>query len=332
MNPTPNTTPNTIPDTIPGTLPDTLSASLPEAPEATQAAAPATRISELQRLYWSIRRELWENRSIYIAPLAVAGLLVLASAYGFFYAAAHGAKFSVVQTDAFQRREGFIQAYDLSAALIMGTTFLVSIFYCLDALYSERRDRSILFWKSLPLSDLTTVLSKMIVPTIILPAITFIVTIVTQTLILLLSLAAFRTSATGIAPHDLPLLQMALMLLYHLIAVHILWYAPIYAWLLLVSAWARRAPLLWATLPPAALGVLEVIALHSTHIFTLLRYRLNGNAEDDATFTLANRATAPLTHLSLTHFLTTPGLWNGLALTALFLAAAIQLRHHRNPI
>ena len=64
------------------------------------------------------------------------------------------------------------------------------MFYCLDALYGERRDRSILFWKSLPVSDLTTVLSKASIPIVVLPLLTFAVTVATQ-LIMLLSAAPF---------------------------------------------------------------------------------------------------------------------------------------------
>src|SRR5439155_6816152 len=82
------------------------------------------------------------------------------------------------------------QHYDLAAGVLMGTTLLVAIFYCLDALYGERRDRSILFWKSMPVSDRTTVLSKMAVPMVVLPVVTFVLTIATQ-LIMLLEASAY---------------------------------------------------------------------------------------------------------------------------------------------
>ncbi len=52
-----------------------------------------------------------------------------------------------------RQREMITQPYDFAALLIMGVTFVVAVFYCLDALHGERRDRSILFWKSLPVSD-----------------------------------------------------------------------------------------------------------------------------------------------------------------------------------
>ena len=103
----------------------------------------------------------------------------------------------------------------------MGTTFIIGVFYCLDALYGERRDRSILFWKSLPVSDLTTVLSKASIPLVVLPLLTFAITVVTQLLMLLLSAAVLAGSGLSVTPlTQLPLFQMSLVLLYHLVAVH----------------------------------------------------------------------------------------------------------------
>jgi len=86
-------------------------------------------------MYWSVRRELWEHRSIYIAPLAAAAVFLLAFLTGLTLSTAH-------------RHEPLDTPYAFAAALIMGTGFIVGIFYSLDALYGERRDRSILFWKS----------------------------------------------------------------------------------------------------------------------------------------------------------------------------------------
>src|SRR5882762_3605617 len=73
------------------------------------------------------------------------------------------------------------------------------------------------------------------------------------------------------------LFQMSLMLLYHLVTVHALWYAPIYGWLLLVSGWARRAIFLWAALPLLAIGVVEKIAFNTSHFAAMLAYRLSGD-------------------------------------------------------
>src|SRR5436309_3541021 len=108
----------------------------------------------LRAFYWSVRRELWENRSLYIASLIAATVFL----FGFLvslFSLRH--RVSSSQIDSAQLREALTTRLDLAAALIMGTAFVVGIFYAIDALYGERRDRSILFWKSLPVSDLTAV-------------------------------------------------------------------------------------------------------------------------------------------------------------------------------
>src|SRR5206468_10746510 len=89
--------------------------------------------------------------------------------------------------DQAQQHHIFATRYELAGALIMGTALIVGIFYCLDALYGERRDRSILFWKSLPVSDVMAVLSKLAIPIVILPLLSFAVTVATQFFMLLLS-------------------------------------------------------------------------------------------------------------------------------------------------
>jgi ABC-2 type transport system permease protein len=127
------------------------------------------------------------------------------------------------------------------------------------------------------------------------------------------------------------LFQQWPMLLHHLVIVHGLWYAPIYGWLLLVSAWARRAPFLWATLPLLAIGVVEKIAFNTSYFVTLLGHRLIGGPGDD-NFMGSSLSMDPLMHFTPGAFLISPGLWLGLALAAAFLAAAVRLRRYRDPL
>jgi ABC-2 type transport system permease protein len=270
-------------------------------------------------MYWSVRRELWEHRSIYIAPLAAAAVFLLAFLTGLTLSPAH-------------RHEPLDIPYEFAAALIMGTAFIVGIFYSLDALYGERRDRSILFWKSLPVSDLTTVLSKFAIPLIILPLLSFAIAIVTQFVMMLLSSAVLLGSGLSVGTlwARMSFFHMSLMLLYHILTVHGLWYAPIYGWLLLVSAWAPRAPFLWAFLPPFVIWGVEKIAFRTSHFLGMLQYRLIGPQPSN---------TAPggtlmdmLSALTPVQFFSTPGLWVGLAVAAIFLAAAVRLRRNREPI
>jgi ABC-2 type transport system permease protein len=277
---------------------------------------------------WSVRRELWENRAIYIAPLAAAALLLVAFLIGVIHPPAKIR--DTMALDPMRYQDLVQMPYTFAAFLIMGTTLFVAIFYCLEALYSERRDRSILFWKSLPVSDLITVLAKLTIPLVILPLVTFAVTIVTQWLMLLLStifMLARGQSVPALWSH-LPLFQMSLMLFFHVVAIHGLQFAPLYCWLLLISAWARRAPLLWAVLPPLAIGVAEKVAFNTSHFVDLLGYVLNGGPEIMA----GKMQMLPLTAQAVGQFLIHPGLWIGLAVAAAFLTAAVRLRRYREPI
>ena len=232
------------------------------------AAMPATR-----PLYWSMRRELWENRSIYIAPLAVAAL----GLSGFVFTLIDPPKskdMGLAPINPSFDPTGLAMPYSHAAMLLLLTALIVVIFYCLDALYGERRDRSILFWKSLPVSDLTTVVAKASIPLAVVPLTIFAITIAVQLIMLLLSVTALLMSGGSVATlwRQLPLFQLQAVLLYSL-AVITLWYAPIYAWLLLISAWARRTTFLWAVLPPLAIALVEFIAFHTTYFGSLLRER-----------------------------------------------------------
>src|SRR6202022_4720113 len=131
------------------------------------------------------------------------------------------------------------QPFDIAALMLMGTTFIVAVFYCLDALHGERRDRSILFWKSLPVSDRTTVLSKAAIPLVVLPLFGFALSVATQVILLLWSTVVLMGSGVSPAPWwaELRFIEMLVVLLYG-ISAFTLWHAPMYAWLLLVSGWA----------------------------------------------------------------------------------------------
>jgi ABC-2 type transport system permease protein len=283
---------------------------------------PAT-IHSTRPFYWSVRRELWEYRSIYIAPLVVAAVTL----FGFLIATM-GYALSIRSLP--DRRTALEDPLSFAAALIMMAAFVVSIFYSLEALHGERRDRSILFWKSLPVSDLTTVLSKASIPLVVLPLLSFVIVVATVVIMRLLSSLILLGSGVPVATPGTPMLwQMGLMLLYHLITVHMLWYAPFYGWLLLVSAWARRAAFLWAALPPLAIGGIEKIAFNTTHFFDMLHYRFAGGGPEVAG---SDNFLDPMTHFTPGRFLASPGLWIGLLITAACLAAAVRLRRHQGPI
>lgn len=275
-------------------------------------------------MYWSIRRELWENRSIYLAPLVAAVVFL----FGFLIKLINMRR----HMGTFVDRQQLETPYDTAALLIMGVAFLVSIFYTLDALYGERRDRSILFWKSLPVSDVMAVLSKLLVAMAILPLLAFVITIATH--FAMFALSGVVLIGTGVSAGSLwgqlSFFHFSGMLLYHLMTVHGLWYAPMYGWLLLVSAWAPRAPFLWAFLPPFVIWGVEKLAFNTSYFLSMLQRRLMG--PQPSTAPASNSLMDAMAAHSLGEFLSLPGLWIGLAICAAFLVAAVRLRRYRGPI
>jgi ABC-2 type transport system permease protein len=323
---------------------NTQSNAVPGSAITAQAIAPAA-MSQTRPLYWSVRRELWENRSLYIAPVVFAAVYLVGYLISLTWMPQgmrhfwmpHSMSEMPTLAPADQRIE-LAMPYSHATMLLMLIAFIVGIFYCLDALYGERRDRSILFWKSLPVSDLTAVLSKASIPLLILPLIVFAVTIALHLIMRLLTLAILVVTGVSAATlwNRLPLFQMELVLLYSLIVVA-LWHAPVYCWLLLVSGWARRATFLWAVLPPLALAVAENIAFHTSFLGSLLHNRLLGFSV--AAFDLQDKNGVaidphfiPLTQLAPGRFLSSPDVWVGLVVAAIFLAAAVRLRRYREPI
>jgi ABC-2 type transport system permease protein len=288
--------------------------------------------SAVRPFYWSVWRELWENRSIYIAPLIVAAVVL----FGFLVSTAGlpERRRAVLLLDPAKARAAIDMPYNVAAMMLIFTAFIVGVFYCLDALHGERRDRSILFWKSLPVSDLTTLLSKAIIPLAILPLVTFAIVVVTHLVMLLWTSVLLIThgmSPTSTWPH-VPLFQNSIVLLYGLIAIA-LWHAPIYGWLLLVSGWARRATFLWAVLPLIVIGIFEKITFNSSHFASLIKHRLLGFAPDAFDFHGRLHPTIDsLAQLTPGRYLSTPGLWIGLIFAAAFIAAAVRLRRYRGPL
>ena len=289
---------------------------------ATTLPAIAPRVSAWRQFCWSVRREIWENRSIYLVPLGVAVLIVIATAINVMHMAP---RLHTAPLDPGEQHPAVEAPFIFASLLLMFSTMVVSVFYSVDALYGERRDRSVLFWKSMPVSDAVTVLAKLSIPMLVLPLITFAVTFVTQLLMLLLGLIG---GGVGLWTH-LGLLQMWWGELFHLVAFHGIWWAPFWGWFLLSSAWARRAPLLWAALPPLVIGFGEKIAFGTSHFANWLMFRfvggMNGPPQGQPMSTGMLMSQSPLGFFINFH------LWTGLAMCAVCLFAAMRLRRSRGP-
>jgi ABC-2 type transport system permease protein len=278
--------------------------------------------------FWSVKRELWENKSIYIAPLIVAGVILFGALIGSPHLPER--RRSAMLLDEVHRQVAIQLPYDIVAVILIITAFIVGFFYCLDAFYGERRDRSILFWKSLPVSDRTTVFSKASIPLLVLPPTIFAIVVVTQFIMMLISSAVLAPSGlSGTTWANFNLLQQSVIIFYGLIVVT-LWHAPVYGWALLISGIARRATFLWAVLPPLAIAIFEKITFNTSYFWDLLKNRLGGAG--DTAFTFQMHRGLSVDQLTPLRFLSTPGLWIGLIFAVAFIFAAIRLRRYRGPL
>ncbi len=321
-----NTESNAVPESGPGSPTPATESTVRD---RRYSAAPGDTTEKTRPIYWSVRRELWENRSIYTAPLIV----VLVVLFGFLISTIGlpERRRAVLLLDQAHQRAAIQTPYDVVAIMLILTAFIVGVFYCLDALHGERRDRSILFWKSLPVSNLTTLLSKASIPLVVLPLLTFAIIVTAQFIMLLMSSAVLLTSGLASTTWThVNLFQQSLILFYGLIALA-LWHAPIYGWALLISGWARRATFLWAVLPLLAIGIFEKITFNTSHFASMLKHRLMGFAAEAFSFNVHGGVDS-LIQLTPGRFLSTPGLWIGMAFAAAFVAAAVRQRRYQGPI
>ena len=259
-----------------------------------------------------VRRELWEHRGLIWAPLAMALTIIVLSLLG----AAQDITLPgvVVVRDADEQRDflSTLMIGLLVPQLLAG--LVVVFFYLLDGLFTERRDRSILFWKSLPVSDTKTVLSKLFVALVAMPLWIWALSLLVGLVVFgVLAAKVSNTPAAALGTwhgEDWLVLQATLL---GKLAVAALWYLPVAGWLLLVSVLAKRAPFLWATLPFLVLSLAERIALGTNVMGALAAQRLFGFREE-------------VSLMSEFSLLASPDLWIGVAIGAALVYAAIRVR------
>ena len=242
---------------------------------------------------------------------------------------------------------------DMSMLMAASWPFIVLafvvFFYCLGALYDERKDRSVLFWKSLPLSDRDTVLSKVASATLVAPALAVGASLVTMfAFLLLISVVALLHNGspmTLIWGPGSPL-SVALQLIAS-IPVYALWALPTVGWLLLCSAWARSKPFLWAIMIPLFAGIfvswfdlMQVFDLESSWFWKNVVARLlfsvvpgtwvDATHLEGADFEGAGQLTSLLGLKASWSALLSPGMWVGVAAGAAMIVGAIRLRRWRD--
>ena len=216
---------------------------------------------------------------------------------------------------------------------------LYSTWYLVDCLYADRKDRSVLFWKSLPITDGATVLSKLFTALIAIPVVYMVAADVTALLVAFI--VSLRTHWTlGTAPWQPGTWLECQVLWLYVIASAALWYLPLAGALMVVSAWAKRAALLWSTLLPIAAILAEQLFMNSHRLADILQNRLFGyfqlaffrtsaGSADSGSIGSIDAMAAHNSLLSLINsaaFLSSTATWVGALAGAALVAGAVHLR------
>jgi ABC-2 type transport system permease protein len=284
---------------------------------------------------WLIRREFWENRAIWMIPAVFGGMLILAALFGH-------VSIPTLSSRTETRDAGgiFLIVIGLMFYSVMA---LYSGWYLLDCLYADRKDRSILFWKSLPISDVRTVLIKLAIALGVVPAVYFVAADVTSLITaFILSVRARDSLGTALWQPDL-WLQVQVLWVYTII-VSAIWYLPVVGWLLAISAWAKRAVMLWSLLPPLVLYLIERVFFGTNVIGHELTKRLAGMApvayyagqevfaHNRINATAGDGPASVWQFINPSGFFSSPQTWIGAAVGVALIVVAIQLRMRRSEI
>jgi len=310
----------------------------------------------MNRLFALVRREYWENKGAFrTTPLVIGGIYIAFLLMSIFttahfdnemYTFREAVRLLAGQTPEFRAAHGNELILGSSVFFSLVLAFVV-FFYLLGALYDDRKDRSILFWKSLPASDTLTIGSKLFSAMVLAPLIFWAVFILTQ--IVMAAIASLMVISVGENPWTLflsvvnPLSAWGILLVSYLATS--IWFLPLYAWLLLVSSFAPRIPLLFAVLPPVVFAILQIwIAFLKTFTFNDSLFGLIGEwvanspaiisvgVEDgEGMLSLGIPLTSDFDHtISLANILDrlfSTQMLAGLVVSAVFLALALWLRH-----
>jgi ABC-2 type transport system permease protein len=278
-----------------------------------------------------IKREIWEHRSIYVTPIAIAVIVSLISLAG------------MVTVSAFDKE---IDMALFSASSIAGDAeralAILTTFYSLDCLYAERKDKSILFWRSLPITDAETVVSKLLTAIIVLPVVTVTAIIVTNLVNLIVSTVWVMIQG-GDAAH---LIWGSVSLFDNWTAALIvtvasaIWMSPLIGWFLFVSAFTRRSPLLMAFMPLIIIPIIEWIFFRSKvfasavfgrgEMIPLFREMNFEHFFDEDRRKVNEEVISLLAHIDIGKFLVSPSVWMGVVVCGLFVTAAIYVRRYRD--
>jgi ABC-2 type transport system permease protein len=280
-----------------------------------------------------VRRELWEHRYLWLAPLVVAVLLALSPLIGH-------AELDLPPFGSAESRVALstLVQWGLWIPLCVVMGFCLG-YYLLDCLFAERKDRSILFWKSLPVSDGLTVGSKVLVAIVIVPLGVFVLALLTHLVFSAVLNLRFTFGNQPILAFNALEWFKTEVTLFLVLLLAVLWYVPWGAYLLAISAWARRGPFLWATLPVALAPLLERMVFGTRYLWHFIAYRTYGLWEKlgighGEGHIISHNHVRPfgvlLEDLDFRGAFTDIDLWLGLATAAALIYAAARLRRYRD--
>lgn len=295
-----------------------------------------------------IQRELWEHRAIYVTPIVIGLVISLMFVTG--QVSISGSEHVDVALLGFanlgeQARATAITAMMLGIfALFVLATSVLSVFYSLDSLYAERKDRSILFWRSIPVTDFETVLSKLVTALFVIPLVAFAGIVLTHLLvgtIMSIWVGIRGANAWHLIWEAAPLFDNWAATLAILLG-SALWLSPFVGWFLLVSAYTKRSPFLVAFLPIVVLPLLERTLVGTEMFKDAIFVRTGQNPlfkdmdtlermfDDDDLYSLAESGVSAVSILDFGRFFSSPGLWVGLVVCGIFITAAIYVRRYRD--
>jgi ABC-2 type transport system permease protein len=290
-----------------------------------------------------IKREIWEHRSIFVTPLVVAIIVTLGTISAIVFVSGFAQELEMAVFGATQMAgdkglrillTGFFTGTSIPFIIAM---VVLTIFYSLDSLYAERKDKSILFWRSLPVTDAEAVVSKLITAVIVIPLVTVIAIIGTHIINLIITsiwLSVKGGDAGQLIWSSLSLMSdwLAALIVSMASAITLL---PFVGWFLCVSAYTKRSPLLMAFLPLALLPLIEWIFLR-THYFAdwaFMRLRLRDLVRDtvgDENILVSDHIANLLIHLDFVQFMSSPSVWTGIVVSALLTTGAMYVRRFRD--
>ena len=296
-----------------------------------------------------VRRELWEHRAIFVTPLVIGTIVTLGTLTALMFVGEFQNELNLAIFGAqnvageFERRAALTAFYGGTSWLFLLGIGVLTVFYALDALYAERKDKSILFWRSLPVTDAETVISKLVTAVLVIPAIAIAGIILTHLVNLVITsawVASKGGSAGTLIWGSVPFFDnwMATILVIYASAI---WMSPFLGWFLFVSAWTKRAPFMVAFLPLVLVPMIEGIFLRSAHFAEAVwgrgakipLFQADINVEeffDEDSLHLSEEMISLLAHIDLGRFFSSVDTWIGIAVCGLLTTAAIYVRRYRD--